>query len=377
MRAHFKRMLLGGGALLLVAQPAMAQQAQEKYPYVSLRGGVSMAEKSRLEGEGSPFAGHSSHDTGWAAGVALGYNFGGVRLEAELSRHENGVDDFGIENAAGFALVPGTNEADSGKTRATNLMANLYYDIDFGMPLKPYLGFGMGASRVNFNNYRTGAAAFLDDSKTVFAYQGIAGMRYEISRQLDLTVDYRYFNSENPSLVDTLGRSLEGDYTTHLVMVGLSWKFGGSEPRREEPVRTVQPEPQPEPAPAPAPAPEPEPVPVPPPGPFMVHFGFDSAEITPEAARIIDEAAATARDVAPVQLVLRGHADTAGPDEYNQRLSERRAEAVRQALIQRGINGNEITFDTQGYGESRPEVQTGDGVAEPQNRRVEIVFEQN
>src|SRR5690606_29496490 len=100
------------------AQPAMAQQAQEKYPYVSLRGGVSMAEKSRLEGEGWPFAGHSSHDTGWAAGVALGYNFGGVRLEAELSRHENGVDDFGIENAAGFALVPGTNEADSGKTRA-------------------------------------------------------------------------------------------------------------------------------------------------------------------------------------------------------------------------------------------------------------------
>lgn len=371
MRAHLNKMLLGGAAVLLALQPAMAQEAKEKYPYVSLRGGVSMAEKSRLESAESGFAGHSSHDTGWAAGAAVGYDFGGVRLEAELSRHENGIDDYGIENAGGFAMARGTNPGDSGKTRATNLMANLYYDIDFGAPLKPYLGFGMGASRINFNNYRTGATAFLDDSKTVFAYQGIAGLRYEISRQLDLTVDYRYFNAENPNLVDALGRGLEGDYTTHLVMVGLSWKFGGAAPRREEPVRTVQPEPQPEPEPAPAP----EPVPVPPPGPFMVHFGFDSAEITPEAASIIDEAARAARDLAPVQLILRGHADTAGPSDYNQRLSERRAEAVRQALIQRGINGNEITYDTQAYGESRPEVQTGDGVPEPRNRRVEIVLD--
>lgn len=376
MRARLAAALLGSSAIVLGVQPALAQDSSDQHMYFGIRGGVGFAEKSELDGRGSDLLGHSDHKTGWGVGLAVGYNFGDVRLEGELSRFQNSVDDYGFTNAGGYPFGVGTVDADRGSTRATNLMANLYYDINLGMALKPYIGFGLGGSRLNFNNYTSGATAFLDDSKTVFAYQGIAGLRYELSDRLDMTLDYRYFNTENPGLVDSLGRQLQGDYTNHLVMVGLSWKFGQkSQPRVErEPVRTAV---QQEPAPQPEPQPEPEPAPyVPPPlpDPFMVNFAFDSADITSEAAAVLDRAAAAAKDAAPVRIVLKGHADTAGPNAYNQRLSERRAEAVRRALIERGINGDEIGYETEAFGEDRPLVDTGDGVAEARNRRVEISF---
>jgi OmpA-OmpF porin, OOP family len=70
--------------------------------------------------------------------------------------------------------------------------------------------------------------------------------------------------------------------------------------------------------------------------------------------------------------VIAGHADRSGPEAYNQALSERRAQSVAQALGQRGIPTS--TMRVQGHGEADPRVRTADGVREPQNRRVEIVF---
>ncbi|MGH6916532.1 MAG: OmpA family protein, partial [Geminicoccaceae bacterium] len=60
------------------------------------------------------------------------------------------------------------------------------------------------------------------------------------------------------------------------------------------------------------------------------------------------------------------------PEAYNQALSERRARNVAQALTQRGIPTT--TMQVEGHGETQPRVPTADGVREPQNRRVEIVF---
>jgi outer membrane protein OmpA-like peptidoglycan-associated protein len=70
--------------------------------------------------------------------------------------------------------------------------------------------------------------------------------------------------------------------------------------------------------------------------------------------------------------VATGHADRSGPTNYNQRLSERRAEAVKSALVREGVPGNII--QTSGRGENENLVATADGVREPRNRRVEIVF---
>ena len=71
--------------------------------------------------------------------------------------------------------------------------------------------------------------------------------------------------------------------------------------------------------------------------------------------------------------MIAGHADRSGPEAYNQALSERRADNVAQALGQRGIPDQQRCA-VEAYGESQPRVPTADGVREPQNRRVEIVF---
>ena len=69
---------------------------------------------------------------------------------------------------------------------------------------------------------------------------------------------------------------------------------------------------------------------------------------------------------------MAGHADTSGTQRYNQDLSRRRAQAVASELVRLGVPREAITV--QAFGESRPLVPTGDGVREPQNRRVEIVL---
>src|SRR3546814_20641131 len=70
--------------------------------------------------------------------------------------------------------------------------------------------------------------------------------------------------------------------------------------------------------------------------------------------------------------MLAGHADKSGSDQYNVGLSQRRAEAAKAYLAGKGVP--ETAIATAGFGESRPLVETADGVREPQNRRVEITL---
>ncbi len=128
----------------------------------------------------------------------------------------------------------------------------------------------------------------------------------------------------------------------------------------------------------PAPAPQapqtsavPEPDYVPVTEQLQVYFGFDEAVITPEARTEIDRFIASIEDKSKVEVVVTGHTDRAGPSDYNQALSERRAEAVRSALVEEGLSIRSLEeLNLAAKGESEPAVATPDGVAEPANRRV-------
>jgi OOP family OmpA-OmpF porin len=85
---------------------------------------------------------------------------------------------------------------------------------------------------------------------------------------------------------------------------------------------------------------------------YFVFFDFDRAAITPAAADILNTVLSDARRTNASRLNVVGHTDTSGSPAYNQRLSERRATAVREALVQRGIPGGQIT--TRGVGETQP-----------------------
>ncbi|MDA1325469.1 MAG: OmpA family protein [Proteobacteria bacterium] len=137
----------------------------------------------------------------------------------------------------------------------------------------------------------------------------------------------------------------------------------------------MQEEPPPKRIAAPAPPP-PEPAAAPAPEisrNFLVFFDLNKADLTSLAQKIIGSAAAEAKRAGNVRLRVTGHADRSGTPQYNQRLSMRRANAVRQRLQRLGIAANDIAVIAKG--ESEPLVATADGVREPQNRRLEILLE--
>ena len=105
---------------------------------------------------------------------------------------------------------------------------------------------------------------------------------------------------------------------------------------------------------------------------YLVFFDWDRADLTDRARQIVGEAANASRTAQVTRIEVAGHADRSGTPQYNQRLSQRRAEAVAAELARNGVARGAISI--QAFGESQPLVPTADGVREPQNRRVEIVL---
>ena len=101
-------------------------------------------------------------------------------------------------------------------------------------------------------------------------------------------------------------------------------------------------------------------------------FDWDKSNVTSEAATILDSAVTAYANCANVPIMLAGHTDRSGSEEYNMGLAQRRNESVRDYLTGRGIPDARIT--SQAFGESMPRVPTADGVRELQNRRVEITY---
>jgi OmpA-OmpF porin, OOP family len=114
-------------------------------------------------------------------------------------------------------------------------------------------------------------------------------------------------------------------------------------------------------APAAAPAPARE---------FTVYFDFNKSTLTSAGREVIRHAAAAAQQGSNAHISVTGHTDTVGSADFNQRLSERRADTVRQALVAAGVPANEIT--ARGVGKTELAVPTADGVKEPRNRRAVI-----
>lgn len=103
---------------------------------------------------------------------------------------------------------------------------------------------------------------------------------------------------------------------------------------------------------------------------YLVFFDFDRSNIRPDAADVLRRVSTAFRSLNSNQVDLIGHADRSGADAYNQRLSQRRAQSVKDYLSRQGVPSNAIT--ATGRGEADPRVPTPDGVREQENRRVEI-----
>jgi len=101
-----------------------------------------------------------------------------------------------------------------------------------------------------------------------------------------------------------------------------------------------------------------------------VNFGFDSADLTAEATKNLDAVAEIFIEFPDTELMIEGHTDSVGDDNYNLKLSKRRADSVVAYLKSKGVAGNR--FKVEAFGETRPRFDNKDKEGQAKNRRVEI-----
>ena len=320
-----------------IASPALAR---EDAWYIGVDGGAMLVEDSDVDVNGVDDQATFDWDYGYDFDVVAGYDFGGFRLETEAAYKGAGDD--------GITLFGETYEDSEVNHEFNTLSFMVNGMIDFGDDdgLQGFIGGGAGVARSEFEE-----PVLIDDSDTGFAWQAIAGIRAPLTDNWDVGLKYRFFNHKNIELVTPDGNALETDIRSHSLLGSLTYNFW---------------------SPAPPPPPPPPPQVVCNTGPYIVFFDWDSSEITPEAASILDSAIASYADCNSVPIMVAGYTDTSGTASYNIGLSERRAQSVESYLEARNIPGSAIS--TEGFGEQNPRVPTADGVRELQNRRVEITY---
>ena len=104
---------------------------------------------------------------------------------------------------------------------------------------------------------------------------------------------------------------------------------------------------------------------------FVLLFDRDTTNLIRESKKMLPEVVRTIRNRKSNEVYVTGHTDRVGTEAYNMELSSKRADTVRDFLLSTGVTSSALVVSF--HGESMPLVQTGDEVAEPRNRRVEVI----
>jgi OOP family OmpA-OmpF porin len=281
------------------------------------------------------------------------------------------TDNVGVELGYGYSDPKIKRALD--RTYLDHLFLNGYYYFGERARLQPYVSAGIGHADFHADAY---------DSKETFLNAGV-GARLHVTDRVSLRFDARALNSVDQE-------DWQEQYT-----IGVSYAFGVSKPApAPAPVAVVA-------APAPAPAApldsdgdgvtdDQDLCPDTPAGAevnskgcevlkvatfeqrLMVTFPTDSAEVQPGDLAEIERFATFMKKYPEVSTQIEGHTDSDGSEQYNMRLSQRRADAVRDVLVQRyGIEPGRLT--AVGFGESKPIASNATAAGKAQNRRVVAV----
>ena len=355
-----------------LAAPAMARDGQA---YIEADIGAIIENEFDVGIEGFEDAASIDHTDGWDLGGIIGYDFGIIRTELEGSYKEGDPDTI-VSTARGIPFlsttpVTGTFDPVAGELQLTSVMANAL--VDFGGEDGVGFSAGVGAGHVWADaNYIAGVnfarpfAGYLDDSDHDWAWQAIAQIRIPVTEDAEIGLKYRYFNTKQFEMVDTIGRANAFEIASHSALVTFTANLGSEPPPPPPPVVVPPPPPPPPPVAAPPPPPRCNQ------GPYIVFFDWDKSDVTTEAATILNNAVTAYANCGTAAIMLAGHTDKSGSAEYNVGLAQRRNASVQTYLAGRGIPAARIT--SQAFGESMPRVPTADGVRELQNRRVEVTY---
>ncbi|WP_037467932.1 outer membrane protein, partial [Sphingobium herbicidovorans] len=223
-------------ATTVLATPALAR---DNSWYIGIHSGVVLVEDQDITftpgfdpNTGAPTASSTLEDVdyhkGWDGDAVIGYDFGGFRLEAEAGYKRAKVD----LDKSGFG----------GSASALSFMLNGLLDFGSDDGLQGFVGGGVGVSRAKLAN------DLVNDSDTGFAWQALAGVRYPLTNNLDVSLKYRFFNQDDINLVPAYttavgvaGGDVETKLRTHSLLLGLTYNFGG-EPAAPPPPKPCRPE---------------------------------------------------------------------------------------------------------------------------------------
>lgn len=347
----FKPLVALTAAALLFGSTALQAEVDQPWHVTYMIGGASL-DSARNTNDGDV----------WQS-IGFGRYFGN-NFSLDFEYDEFKADFLGYNTA-----VPGATY-DSWKLSTYGLMGR-YYITDWGF--RPFIAAGVG---------RTKHRSVLDEGDDTALSLGF-GLQGQLSQHFSVRAQALWRNDDDSSSIPS-----NGDFTDFYYSIGLSFDFGGVE--------------APPPAPAAPAAPPPPPVnpdldgdgvpnerdkcPNTRPGAVVdldgceveavisldgVYFDFDKSSLRPEGIAVLNDAAALLKTNERVVVEVAGHTDSVGTEEYNQGLSERRANTVRDYLVSQGITATRLT--ARGYGEVQPVATNDTDEGRQLNRRVELI----
>ena len=301
-----------------------------------------------------------------------------IKLGKELSPSWDIQGGLGYNRAGEDTNIPGAG----GRYKQTTLGIDALYMFSRDK-FRPFLLAGLGAARNNVDY--NGIPTLEDRSKTSWMANVGLGAQYLFNDSFGLQADLRHQWSRSNAKAPGTSFDADGTIGNTLLSLGGIFRFGAPAAVAALP----ESQPLPEPTPAAEPAPAPAPVAAEPCTPQFETvtieaeklFGFDKSKLQEGSKPVLDAAAAKIKANPAVGLVLvTGHTDRLGSEAYNQKLSERRANTVKEYLISQGVDSSRL--QAVGKGESEP-VVTCDGTKKTKklieclqpNRRVVISAE--
>jgi len=231
---NMRKLLMAATASFAVATPALAAA---QGPYVGIEGGVTFPRSSDLD---VILNNTTTYDNGYRlkykdgidVDAIAGYKLGPIRLEAEGGYKRAKVKSLGVSTplvtdvgtAAGTTATADDFSAGN-RIGVKTLMANALLDSNFGNSrFGGYVGGGAGRAWASMSG----------DKDSAWAYQGIAGLRYAVSPNVDAGVKYRYFRTGTLGFDDTFAvnnvpftTETSGHYSSHSVLASLAYNFNG------------------------------------------------------------------------------------------------------------------------------------------------------
>lgn len=311
---------------------AMAGSARAEGPYVAAEGGVYLQRPLAYNFVGLSDFFSTKYAKGYDVAGKLGYDFEGIRIEAELGYKRAKADEFGFQ-INGQALAVQRGAGVSGNLNTLSAMANIYWDIT-QKRFRPYIGGGVGIARVTSD--RVGYAGvgapgiFLNTADTALAFQLMAGVKARVTPHVSANIGYKYFDVEKYKL-KVFNTTASSSIHSSTILAGISYSFGRSladTPPPPTPPAALPPAPD-----AAAPVAEAPPVQT----IFSVAFAPRSTALPVGADMTLDEIVTAYRQVGHASVMVAGASTDTSLAVYNEALAQRRAMIIVTGLVHKGV----------------------------------------